>query len=154
MGPYAGPQSYPQVREQARYDANKPIQSERGGSSLRIEDAREQMERCWLCCDDCRKWRLVDRNSFPAVDPRSYAKRAGGEQFDWTAWMAGSRGRYDAFLLLHAQQAAQTNPDDDIDVPVDGGKESRPGDDSCAPGDGVDDGPCMGAGEFETRCRS
>ena len=70
--------------------------------------AREQM-RCWLRCDACARWRLVDRRSLPAVDPAAFAKpKCGTEDApDWSNWFAGASQRYAACRAARALRLAQ-----------------------------------------------
>ena len=75
LEPYLGPQCYPQVRDEARYRANEPKASGSADEPATLPAAREQLG-CWLQCDDCRRWRLVERKSFPAVNPAAAASRA------------------------------------------------------------------------------
>ena len=72
--PYAGPQCYPHLAEKKRLNADrKPAVAVEDATPPEIAHAREQM-RCWLRCDDCRKLRLIDRRSFPALDPCGFSR--------------------------------------------------------------------------------
>ena len=80
--------------------------------------AREQM-RCWLRCDGCARWRLVDRRSLPAVDPAAFAKPKRGTEDgrDLAVWFAGAPQRYAACRDGHALRlAAQGRGDDALDL--------------------------------------
>ena len=54
LGPYLGPQCYPQVRDDARYRANEPKQTSGTDEVPTVPAARERF-RCWLQCDDCNR---------------------------------------------------------------------------------------------------
>ena len=73
MDGYVGRQCYPQLADNPRYFANNEVAAVVSEQAVgqSIPAAREQM-RCWLQCGACRKWRLVDRRSFGAVDPRQF----------------------------------------------------------------------------------
>ena len=70
--------------------------------------AREQM-RCWLRCDACARWRLVDRRSLLAVDPAAFAKpKCGTEDApDWRNWFAGASQSYAACRAARVLRLAQ-----------------------------------------------
>ena len=64
MDEYAGPQCYPQLIDDSKYNANNEVlrvASEQVGC-LEMDAVREQM-RCWLRCGSCGKWRLVEQNA-------------------------------------------------------------------------------------------
>ena len=101
LEPYLGPQCYPQVRDEARYRANEPKASGSADEPPTLPAAREQLC-CWLQCDDCRRWRLVERKSFSAVDPAGFARAAGdtddhAASVNWAEWFDKAPARFDAF---------------------------------------------------------
>ena len=92
LGSFAGPQCYPQLADDAKYQANDVRIAEVAGEAApELAMAREQM-RCWLRCDGCARWRLIDRRSLPAVDPAAFAKPKSGTEDgrDWAVWFAGA----------------------------------------------------------------
>ena len=116
---FAGLQCYPQLADDAKYQANEVSIAEAAGEAVpELAMAREQM-RCWLQCDGCARWRLVDRRSFSAVDPAAFAKPKRGTEDgrDWAAWFAGAPQRYAACRDGHALRlAAQGRGGDALDV--------------------------------------
>ena len=84
-----------------RYRANEPKATSGADEVPTLPAAREQL-RCWLQCDDCRRWRLVERKSFRAVDPDSFACAddscdGDGRPTDWARWFDEAPTRYDVF---------------------------------------------------------
>ena len=99
LGTNLGPQCYPQVRDEARYRANKPKVIVGADEPPTLPAAREQLC-CWLQCDDCRRWRLVERKSFPSVDPAGFARAAGDSDdhaasVSWAEWFDKAPARFD-----------------------------------------------------------
>ena len=109
LTPYAGPQCFPHLQVPARRFAGD---AKRGNTADVGADApRKQLTGCWLQCDRCRKWRVVERTSLPALKPETYARRRDGcVDADWGRWLGEARPRYDAFLQRLSGQ------DDDFDV--------------------------------------
>ena len=110
LKPYAGPQCFPHLKDPARKHANK----EEGGATSEVgaDVARKQLTECWLQCDKCRKWRLVERSSLPAVKPEAYSKRREGcVDFDWGRWLRDARTRYEAFMHRHSGQECVQDPE-------------------------------------------
>ena len=100
LKPYAGPQCFPHLQDLARRFANdeKPSTTTEVGADA----TRKQLTECWLQCDSCRKWRVVDRASLPALKlEESTKKREGCVDIDWGRWLGNAQARCDAFL--HAQ---------------------------------------------------
>ena len=115
---FAGPQCYPQLADAARYQANEVRAADAAkGAAPQAAAAREQM-RCWLQCDnvDCRRWRLVDRRSFSAVDPAAFAKRKWGteESIDSQLCFEGAAQRYAACRARNAMRRAARCADDSV----------------------------------------
>ena len=112
---FAGPQCYPQLADDAKYQANDVRIAQAAGEAVpELAMARGQT-RCWLQCDCCARWRLVDRRSISAVDPAAFAKPKRGTEDgrDWAAWFAGAPQRYAACRDGHALRLAaqgQTTP--------------------------------------------
>ena len=103
LTPYAGPQCFPHLQDPGRRHANTVKAGATG--ELGADAARKQLTECWLKCDHCAKWRLVELASLPAVKPEEYIKkREGCVDVDWGQWLAGAKVRYDAFLQRHSAQ--------------------------------------------------
>ncbi len=107
---YAGPQCYPQVAEEKRYRANAPPKAKDNADVPAMAVARQQL-RCWLRCDACERWRLIERGAFAAVDPSAGSsndrRSDGGDVLeDWGAWLNAAPGRFAAFRQRHARQRA------------------------------------------------
>ena len=105
MEPYAGPQCYSQLKE--RLMVNAPDAAERGEGEERrgggvgdgMASVAEQMEKCWLTCDDCGARRLIERKSLVSLRSDVYQRAVeGSEPGFWGKWLSEARGRYDAFL--------------------------------------------------------
>ncbi len=111
---YAGPQCYPQLAEDAKYQANEVRAPDEAAEDAapQLAVVREQM-RCWLRCDKCERWRLVERSSLPAVDPTSFAtpKRGTEHARDWSPWFDGAAQRYAACRDRHALRLAARGAD-------------------------------------------
>ena len=91
LKPYAGPQCFPQLQDPARRFANE----EEPGTTAEVgaDAARKQLTECWLQCDKCKKWRVVERASLPALKPEEYSKRREGcVEVDWGKWLGESQG--------------------------------------------------------------
>ena len=105
LTPYAGPQCFPHLEDLARRFANdcKPGPMAAGGTDV----ARKQLTECWLQCDKCRKWRVVEHTSLAALRPEEYGKRRSGcVEVDWGRWLGEARERYDVFVQRHSGQDA------------------------------------------------
>ena len=103
LTPYAGTQCFPHLPDPARRLANDPKVGK--AKEVGADVARKQLTECWLQCDKCKKWRLVERASLPALKPEEYAKRREGcVDVDWRCWLGEARARYDAFLHRHNGQ--------------------------------------------------
>ena len=107
---HAGPQCYPQLAEDKRYRANDPKRAEAATEPATVPMAREQMG-CWLQCDKCARWRLVERAAMPAVDPAAYSKGAAGGDDTWSSWLGGAQHRYALFREHHGLCRAVANPE-------------------------------------------
>ena len=82
LKPYAGPQCFPHLQDPARRFADE----EEPGTTAEVgaDAARKQLTECWLQCDRCKKWRVVERASLPALKPEEYSKRREGcVEVDW-----------------------------------------------------------------------
>ena len=116
LEPYAGPQCFPHLRDAVRRNANAIKKPANGDEAIcGLPELREQMSRCWLQCDDCLRWRLIERHSFPAVDPEGFSRRKlvpGWEPFDWGAWLARARDRYESYRHQHRQLQMAENPEE------------------------------------------
>ena len=102
------------MRDEARYRANAPKAVARADESPTVPAAREQLC-CWLQCDDCRRWRLIERKAFPAVDPEGYSRRKdvpAWEPYDWGAWLARAGDRYESYRDQHTQLEVAENPEE------------------------------------------
>ena len=110
LTPYAGPQCFPHLKDPARKHANK---AEAGAMvEVSADVARKQLTECWLQCDKCMKWRLLERSSLAAVKPEEYSKRREGcVEVDWGRWLREARTRYDAFLHRHSGQQCVLDPE-------------------------------------------
>ena len=63
--PYAGPQCYPHLDPQSpdyRVDVRQAGEGTGAESAQRESGARQIDEGCWLQCDRCSRWRLVEWN--------------------------------------------------------------------------------------------
>ena len=110
LEPYAGPQCYPQLRLEARYRANEPKAMSGAEGSPTLPAARGQM-RCWLRCDDCSRWRLIEREAFRTLDPTAFReidpRRSGeGASINWAAWLEAAPDRFEAFRRGREMRAA------------------------------------------------
>ena len=91
------------MQDPARRLANDPKVGK--AKEVRGDVARKQLTECWLQCDKCKKWRLVERASLPALKPEEYAKRREGcVDVDWRRWLGEARARYDAFVQRRSGQ--------------------------------------------------
>ena len=107
LEPYAGPQCFPQLHDERRRLANahtgKKSVDEAASSGGGVE--KDLMKDCWLRCDQCRKWRLVEKEAVASLTGEKYkeatecAKDAG-----WKAWLDDAKKRYEEFLAEHAKQ--------------------------------------------------
>ena len=76
-------------------------------AEIGADAARKQLTECWLRCDKCKRWRVVERASLPALKPEEYSKRREGcIEVDWVRWLGEAQGRYGAFLQRHRGQDA------------------------------------------------
>ena len=58
------------------------------------------MNQCWLRCDICKKRRLVNRESLPALLDRDYRKTfSGTEPGYWEKWLGQADARYEEYVL-------------------------------------------------------
>ena len=110
LTPYAGPQCFPHLEDPARRFANdcKPGATLVPGTDV----ARKQLTECWLQCDRCRKWRVVERASLAALKPEEYGKgRSGCVEVDWGRCLGEARARYDAFLQRRSGKGSALEED-------------------------------------------
>ncbi len=99
---HGGPQCYPAWLDQVsdrrlvREAGPAPFAAD-GGSALERLDAR------WIPCRDSGRHRLVDSSSLPALMPDGGIddQSAGFGCGDWSEYLAGAEGRYDAFIAAH-----------------------------------------------------
>ena len=99
LAAFAGPQCFPHLKDPARVRANEVARSRAAAGGSKSLQVFRQVEEGWLRCDACRKWRLVDRQCLPSLTPAAFsAQKEGCADFDWGAWVAAARGRYQAFL--------------------------------------------------------
>ena len=114
LQPFAGPQCYPHLSEKARLNANSKKPATSGeAASPDIVRARQQLQDCWLKCHDCGSWRLVDRCSFPALDPEAFAADPENqEDVKWRIYLEGAEGRNKSFLQRRRQQERAMRPSD------------------------------------------
>ena len=66
-----------------------------------LDVSREKviMKDCWLRCDACRKWRLVEPEALPSLTDVKYKQSLSGLQdADWKAWLDEAPVRYAAFM--------------------------------------------------------
>ena len=119
LTPFAGPQCFPQHGDRARVLANGQPAQARGGAEEgapeeeACADKFEQLRSCWLRCDRCRKWRLVEQASMPAVDPDAFVQGVAGEGEDvWGAYLAEAPARYSAFLARRGLRREQESGPD------------------------------------------
>ena len=75
LKPYAGPQCFPHLQDPARRFANA-VTAE-GAAEVGADVARKQLTECWLQCDKCRKWRLVERASLPSLKTEGIHEATG-----------------------------------------------------------------------------
>ena len=114
LTPYAGPQCFPQLQDRSRREAN----TVKAGVAAELsgDPARRQLTECWLKCDRCAKWRLVEQASLPALKTEEYVKKRDGcVEVDWGRWLAEAEARYDAFLLRHRAQSEPVDPETSVD---------------------------------------
>ena len=110
LKPYAGPQCFPHLQDPGRLFANDETASTK--AELGGDAARKQLTECWLHCDTCKKWRVVERASLPALKPEEYVKRREGcVEVDWGTWLGEARARYDGFLHRHGGQEVDPDPE-------------------------------------------
>ena len=114
LQPFAGPQCYPHLSEKARLDANSKKPAKSGeAASPDIVRARQQLQDCWLKCHGCGSWRLVDRCSFPALDPEAFAADLENqEDVKWRIYFDGTAWRNKLFLQRRRQQERAMRPSD------------------------------------------
>ena len=63
------------------------------------------MENCWLRCDCCRKWRLVEPDALASLTGMKYKDVAQcADDVDWKGWLAAARERYDEFFHEHCKR--------------------------------------------------
>ena len=123
MREHAGPQCFPQLQEEARLRANRPLVE--GEAAAEEGDARagvEQLRDGWLCCARCGKWRLVELASLPALREEEYAEPLPGETFDWGAWLDQAGARWAAFEARQPQDGAARTEMEDEDSEDSGGE--------------------------------
>ena len=101
--PYAGPQCFPQLYDDSRRLANGRVgQEEQVEAPLDMRRERQFMEKCWLRCDACRKWRLVEPDALASLTAMKYKEITQcAEDVDWKGWLGQARARYDVFLQEH-----------------------------------------------------
>ena len=138
LEPYLGPQCYPQLRDDVRYRANEPKATSGADDVPTLPAAREQL-RCWLQCDDCKRWRLVERKSFRAVDPDSFASAdenvdGDGRPTNWGRWVEEAPKRFDVFKQRRELRLAVASGERHVD---EGAREGEPDDGSCTRGGSV-----------------
>ena len=87
---YGGPQCFPQLIERLNVNGAQEMVKEEKGEQPKIYSdpvAREQLMQCWMRCQVCRKRRLVDKDSLPALRDEEYRK-----VFPGTSQVCGSDG--------------------------------------------------------------
>ena len=120
---YAGPQCYPQLKERLMANAVESggvrRDNSRPGAAGRRACPRddglgavvEQVEGCWLRCDDCGARRLVERRSLASLRAERFQKTLeGGEEGFWAQWLEGARSRYDDFVQKCSAGGAGSAP--------------------------------------------
>ena len=133
MEPYAGPQCFPQVFEDARFQANP----EKGSRKARAVDQGgaivDQMAKCWVRCGSpcCGKLRLVQQSALLSLQSEEFLKGVALDA-EWKTWLADAEGRYK--IAVGADEEATES--------IDGAAESEAEDDFAsivarAAGDGV-----------------
>ena len=121
---YAGPQCFPQLlprleaNEQLAADVLKKEEQAASGEGKVLrqdgtetqnpswqEGARAQMRDCWLRCDVCHKWRLVDHGCVEALRGEKYTDSRGGDDcLDWKRWLLQAEARYESFVRQHRRE--------------------------------------------------
>ena len=88
MEPYAGPQCFPPIFEDARYLANPEKGSRRAVAADEGGDVLEQLTHCWMRCNNpaCGKLRLVERTALASLRDDAYLKGVELDE-EWRAWM-------------------------------------------------------------------
>ena len=72
-----------------------------------------QLEGCWLRCENpgCRKWRLVAKDSMPALRGdgfrREAARRVDAEYDSWRSWLEGAEERYEVCLAAQSVESLE-----------------------------------------------
>ena len=110
LTPYAGPQCFPHLQDPGRRHAN--VAKAGPAAEAGADVARKQLTDCWLQCEKCRKWRLVEHASLPALKTEEYVKtRDGSVDVNWGRWLVEAEARYDAFVHRHSAQERALDPE-------------------------------------------
>ena len=103
MTPYAGPQCFPQIFDDARYYSNQEARSRRRDALDRSGVTASRLTDCWMRCGNphCRKRRLVEKGALESLRSDAFLKGAANDGA-WKKWFADAGRRHAAVVAAHA----------------------------------------------------